>query len=304
MRSAILALLVVGALLAGCAQEPASTPGGDPAVVSLRGVALDAAIRPLDGVSVSIAARPDLPVQVTGSDGEFTFTGLAAGTVFVEARKDGYLSAVVQAVAAPDEPPAVQIILTPLEETRPFYVLESFRGLLECGVGSAPAFGLSAGCTVVLGGALYIACTGSDPVPATGICLGATSPYFISSARGNMSMAQTEAVWTATVPGQSELLIGSYVVDDAGTIVGSVPGVTGSSVLVRRLNQTVVQENKLGGVNSLALFVNPGNSGAANLVVEQSYDLFHTSTFFFALPEAWTFAADGPPQLPDARLLA
>lgn len=304
MRGHLLALVLVGALLAGCAQEPAEDRVADPTVASVRGVVLDAAIRPIAGVAVTIPAQPALPQQVTGDDGAFTFTGLDAGTVFVEAHKDGYLSAVVQAVATPGEPPVAQIILTPLEETRPFYVLESFRGILECGVGSAPLFGLTAGCMVIAGGTLYIVCTGAPPVPPTGVCLGGTSPYFVSVARGNMSVAQTEAVWDPTVPGQSELLVGSYVVDDAGAVLGGVPDATGPSILVRRLNETVVRENDLGGLHSLAIFVNPGNAPAANVVVQQPFQLFHTSTFFFTPEEDWVFAVDGPPVVPDSLLSA
>lgn len=301
-RTVVLVSVLAAALLAGCAQGRETQPVPDAEVAAVRGVVLDAAIRPLEGVTVSIPAHGDLSAQVTGPDGAFTFDGLTPGTLFLEARKDGYLSAVVQATAVPGESPLVQITLTPLEETRPYYVLESFRGFLECGVGSAPAFGLTAGCMVVAGGALYIVCTGSEPVPPTGICLGGTSPYFLSVARGNMSTAQTEAVWEPTVPGMSELLLGGYVVDPEGAIVGGVPDASGPSVLVRRLNETVVQENDLGGAHSLALFVNPGNTGPVNVVVRQPYEVFHTSTFFFTPEEGWVFAVDGPPVVPD-RLL-
>lgn len=291
-------------LLAGCSgggSAEDAVPSSERAEPgSLRGVVVDAAIRPLEGALVSIPARPAVIPVTTDADGNFVLADVDAGVVFLEVTKDRYLSASVQALMPEGEAPAlVQVVLLPLEESRPYAVLESFRGFMECGIGSAPAFGLTAGCKVTLGSALYIACTGSDPVPPTGVCLGGTSPYFESVAAGNMSVAQTEVVWDATVSAMSELLIGSYVMDRDGVIQGGAPGASGHSVLVRRLNATVVDELDLGRANHLALFVNPGNSGPANAVVQQTFDVYHTSTFLFEPDVAWVFARDGPVPIPD-----
>ena len=295
-----LGALLVAALLAGCSggkapDAEAPLPDG---LALLRGVVIDPAIRPVEGVEVSIPARPDLAPVTTGADGAFEFV-TEAGTVFVQASRIGFLAASVQATVG--DAAVLQILLEPSDELRPYVVLESFQGFLDCGVGSGPAFGLTAGCSVVLGGTLYILCTGDGPVPPTGVCLGQTVPYFISAAEGaNMTIAQTEVVWEPTVQGQSELLLGSYVVDREGAIVGGVPSATGQSVLVRRLNESVVQEAQLGAAHSLALFVNPGNSGPANVVAQQSYQMFHTSTFLFEPAADWTFTRDGAPPVPEA----
>lgn len=301
-------LLVAAALafttLAGCSGSGAPDPAGPGAdlpdgLLLLRGVVIDPAIRPVTGAEVSIPARPGLAAVTTGEDGTFEFA-TEPGTVFVQVRRIGFLMASVQTTVE-EGGAVVQVRLEPSDELRPYAVVESFQGFLDCGVGSGPAFGLTAGCSVVLGGTAYILCTGNGPVPPTGICLAQTVPYFVSAAEGaNMSMAQTEVVWDPTVQGQSELLLGSYVVDRSGAIVGGVPSVSGQSVLVRRLNETVVQDARLGAANSLALFVNPGNSGPANVVVQQSYQLVHTSTFLFEPDADWTFARDGAPPVPDA----
>ena len=298
---AAIGLLVV--VLAGCADgdgPPATSDDGAPlAAGSLAGVVLDPAIRPLAGVTVSIPGRPGVAASVTGADGAFLLAGVGAGTVVVAAEKAGYLSAFVQAEVGGDGAAPLQVLLQPLQETQPYTVLESYDGFMECGVGSAPAMGVMAGCMVIVGGTLYVACVGSDPVPPTGVCVGDTSPYYVSTARGNMTTAQTEAVWTPTVQGQSELLIGSYVVDAQGAVVGGLPYAVGHSILVRPLNATVVDEFGLGGANSAAIFINPGNTGPANLVVQQAYQVFHTSTFYFALDGGWVFAVDGPPEVPE-----
>ena len=295
-----LGLLVALAGCAGGKQAATASEGEAPlAPGALAGVVLDPAIRPLAGVTVSIPGRPDVAANVTGTDGTFLLTGVGAGTVVVSAGKAGYLTAFVQAEAGDPEAAPLQVLLQPLQETQPYTVLESYDGFMECGVGSAPAMGIMAGCMVIVGGTLYIACVGSDPVPPTGVCVGETSPYYVSTARGNMTTAQTEAVWSPTVQGQSELLIGSYVVDTQGAVVGGLPYAVGQSILVRPLNATVVDEADLGGANSAAIFVNPGNSGPANLVVQQAYQVFHTSTFHFELEEGWIFAVDGPPEVPE-----
>lgn len=304
MTSRVVAFLMAGlscaSLLAGCTDQGDAVldaiqtlqPG------ELRGVVIDAAVRPIPGVTLSVPGRPEVEANVTDADGAFLLTGLAPGTVIVAATKPGHLDAYVE-VAVGKANALVQIVLEPLLETKPYVVLESFDGFMDCGLGSGPAFGLTAGCMVIVGGALYVACVGSDPVPPAGVCIGGTSPYYVSAAEGNMTTAQTEAVWTPTVQGQSELLIGSYVVDSQGAVVGGLPTAVGPSILVRRLNETVVQENGLGGAHRVAIFINPGNGGPANIVVQQPYRVFHTSTFFFALPEAWVFAVDGPPEVPE-----
>ena len=301
--AAIPALGLALLALAGCADDgpgPAAAPGEAPlAPGSLSGVVLDKAIRPLSGVTVSIPARPDVAANVTGADGAFVLAGVGPGTVVVAASKPGYLDAFVQAAAGEPDAAPLQIVLEPLQETQPYYVLESYDGFMDCGVGSGPVFGLTAGCMVIVGGTLYIACVGSDPVPPTGVCVGDASPYYVSAAQGDLTTAQTEAVWTPTVNGQSELLIGTYVVDAEGAVVGGLPSASGPSVLVRRINATLADEFDLGGANRAAIYINPGNSGPANVVVQQGYQVFHTSSFYFELPEGWVFAVDGPPEVPD-----
>lgn len=298
------ALLAFAVLAAGCsapadAADATDGDGGGALPGELRGVAIDPAVRPVEGVTVAIPARPDVAAATTDADGLFVLAGVLPGTVILSATKAGYLEAFAQVQVGAESTPVVQVRMEPLAETTPYYVLESFEGFMDCGVGSAPLFGMTAGCLVLVGAGLYAACVGADPVPPTGVCLDTANPYYTSAALGDMAMAQTEAVWTPTVSGQSELLIGSYVVDADGAVVGGLPTAAGQSVLVRRINATVADEFDLGGANRAAIFINPGNSAAANVVLQQGYQVFHTSTFYFELPEAWVFAVDGPPQVPE-----
>lgn len=300
MTRALVALCLLGVILAGCSDPTAEGPRGSGAQMhAVQGVVVDAAIRPLSGVIVTIPARPEVQPVTTGIDGTFLFHDLSPGVIVLLLDKPGFLSSTVQIDVQPGLP-VVKIQLDALEESNPYAVLESFRGHVECGVGSAPVAGLSAGCSVLLGSALYVLCTGSGPVPPTGICIGGTNPYFVSIAAGNMTVAQTEVVWQATVNGMSELLVGSYVVDRDGVVVAGVPGASGHSVLVRRLNATTVDEFDLGRTQHLAIYVNPGNTAPVNVVVQQSYEVYHTSTFLFEPDASWVFARDGDVPVPPA----
>src|SRR5688572_24479115 len=101
MRPVLLALALLAPLLAGCSGGGDEPAGPDevqatPTTGILRGVVVDAAIRPMAGVKVSVPV-PDGSVRnsTTVDDGAFAFAGLEPGAYVVRAQKLGYLDASV-----------------------------------------------------------------------------------------------------------------------------------------------------------------------------------------------------------------
>ncbi|MEA3137487.1 MAG: Carboxypeptidase regulatory-like domain [Thermoplasmata archaeon] len=160
--------LLVAALLllsgcAGASDAPASSSGADSEVPDdglvatadtglLRGVVVDEAIRPMEGVAVAVT-RPDIAAldTVTDADGRFGFDALVPGSYVVTASKAGYFAeTVVTAVRSGEaDPPVVQVQLTRDAETVPYVVAVAFDGFIECGVRGGTG-GVSA-CQVVQG---------------------------------------------------------------------------------------------------------------------------------------------------------
>ncbi|MHB1260859.1 MAG: carboxypeptidase-like regulatory domain-containing protein [Thermoplasmatota archaeon] len=305
MARRALALLAVVSLLAGCSQAP--EPPADAANVSvpgtLAGVVIDEAIRPISGAAVAVPAFPDLAPVLTADDGAFVLSDLAPGVVILQVTKDGYLSQTIQAEvpAADDQAPLLQVQLARDAEAAPYAIVEAFDGFIDCGAGSSVVFGFTFACQNTVQAAFPVLCNGSPPVPPTGVCLPMADPYAYPQATGNMSMVQTELVWTPSSAGSSDLLLLSQVLDPNGQVVpyaGS--SVDGPSYLVSRLNATQLQEFGLTSGNHFGLFVSVGPTQPANLVLQQSYRIFHTTAYRFEFEQSWTFIEDGAPLPPPA----
>src|SRR5688572_666453 len=115
MRPLLTALALLVPLLAGCSggeEGPAAPLEATPTTGILRGVVVDAAIRPLAGVRITVP-QPDGTERnaTTPEDGGFAFDGLAPGAYVVHARRLGYLDASVSTnvTAGVAEPEAVRL---------------------------------------------------------------------------------------------------------------------------------------------------------------------------------------------------
>jgi hypothetical protein len=132
--------------LAGCSEAEPPAPAADGSFDGLglkatedtgvlRGVVFDEAIRPLQGVAVSITGA-DGPVATatTNDDGAFGLDGLAPGEYFLAASKAGYAKAAASArvVAGLDDPDAVKILLAADPASRPYPVQHVMDGYLSC----------------------------------------------------------------------------------------------------------------------------------------------------------------------------
>lgn len=303
MARAIPSLLVVAILLAGCskAPEPAPDEADGPKQGTLTGVVIDEAVRPLAGAAVAVPALRALAPVLTGDDGGFVLSGLAPGVVILQVTKEGYLMETVQAEvpAADEHAPLLQVKLARDAEAAPYAIVEAFDGFIDCGAGSSAVFGFTFACQNTVQAAFPVLCNGSPPVPPTGICLPTADPYVYPQAAGNMSMVQTELVWTPSSSGSSDLLLLTQVLDPAGQVVpyaGS--SVSGPSYLVSRLNATQLREFGLTSGNHLGLFVSVGPTQPANVVLQQSYRIVHTTAYRFEFEQDWTFVEDGAPVVP------
>lgn len=295
-------LLVVVALLAGCAQapEPASDGAGATVPGTLAGVVIDEAIRPIAGAAVAVPALPDLAPVLTGDDGGFVLSELAPGVVILQVTKDGYLSQTVQAEApaADEEAALLQVQLAASLESAPYATVETFDGFIDCGAGSSAVFGFTFACQNTVQAAFPVVCNGSPPVPPTGICLPTADPYVHPQATGNMSMVQTELVWTPSA-GSADLLLLTYVLDSNRQVVPHAgSSVSGPSYLVSRLNATQLRDFGLTSGNQFGIFVSVGPTQPANVVVQQSYRIVHTTAYRFEFEQDWTFVEDGAPVPP------
>jgi hypothetical protein len=301
-RSLLVVILLSWVLagLAGCADADAPAVADSPVPGSLRGVVVDEAIRPVAAAMVSVPALPGLAPVPSGEDGLFEIAGLAPGVILIQVAKEGYLAAVVQAeVAADGAGDLVQVQLARDAEAAPYAVVESFEGFIDCGVGSSAVFGFTFACQNTAQAAFPVLCNGSPPVPPTGVCLPTVDPYLYPQSTGNMSMVQTELVWTPSSAGSSDLLLLTQVLDANGQVVpyaGS--SVSGPSYLVSRLNATQLQEFGLTSGNHIGLFVSVGPTQPANVVVQQSYRIVHTTAYRFEFEQDWTFVEDGAPLPP------
>ena len=136
---------VVALALAGCTSgepEAQSSEGPEPdfggvqateTTGIIRGVVVDEAIRPIQGVNVSVVQPPR--TAVTDDQGAFAFDGLEPGTYFLNASKFGFTTVQTSAevVAGEDEPPIVKMSLAAIASQQPYVDTYSFTGFLSFG---------------------------------------------------------------------------------------------------------------------------------------------------------------------------
>lgn len=132
MRLTVLAAIAV-VVLAGCADSGNETPteapdGAAVETMTIRGVVLDPAINPLEGITVQVLDQ-NLSM-VTGPGGEFLFTDLPIAIYTVQASAEGYTTAKVQwNQGGPLDPQG--LIIEPLGAT-PTSITARYVGKLEC----------------------------------------------------------------------------------------------------------------------------------------------------------------------------
>ncbi|MHB8634637.1 MAG: carboxypeptidase-like regulatory domain-containing protein [Thermoplasmatota archaeon] len=314
MKAAI-GLLVLALVASGCATKPASVAppvcgagSSDPACqVSaspttgiIRGVVIDAAVKPLAGVKVSLAVQGAKgAVTNTSVNGLFAFSGLAPGTYFVRAEKDGYVTGQTSAdvVAGDANPKTVKIQLTTDLSKTPYFTQYKFDGYIECSF-SLVAVGLAA-------------CAEANGV-------GPTTDNFITeyTLDREPSWTQSEMVWQSTQAVSSELNL-DYSYNAGQALLTNYVNVHGNSPLTGYANRTAGHEVGLGTNTTLLIRVfnepvngtrppNPTGPGClprpdpvggcftgVGATVEQTFTIYTTVFYGYQPPPGWTFVAEG-----------
>ncbi|HUR61546.1 MAG TPA: carboxypeptidase-like regulatory domain-containing protein [Candidatus Thermoplasmatota archaeon] len=311
----LLALLLCGTALAGCASkgasdQPSDTPLGVEVVATattgvVRGLVVDTAVRPLAGVELALRATGDRVLHTNSTaTGGFGFQGLEPGTYFIKAVKPGFKSIQVSAEvkAGDSNPPLTRISLEADPSSRPFVEPYVFKGFIDCSV-----------TTVVVGAA---ACALPNIV-MDNLTNDNTQVHYQPIRVPDW--VQSEMVWRSTQAlGESLSLAYSW---DCGETLLCDHQVRGTSPLLLAANDTAIA--KVGMGNSTDIYIRvfntyndatapPPGTCAPDLpqpvgkrcprgigaTIEQDFTIY-THVFYGFVPAAgYRFSADGEPKPP------
>ena len=287
-------LMVLAALVAGCADTSADAGEGPDGLAPdegvLAGIVVDAALRPLADAAVSATPPGGEPLRAsTDVNGSFTFAGLAPGTYAVEATKERHLSAhAIAQVAAGEAGPLVQLVLEVQVDELPFAVAIKWEGYIGC------AFSYGNLC--------------SAPAQGGADVIGDQSAHlfwdeYVSQDRVPDAL-QAEAVWEATLPTSEELqpIFGwstpeEWQVFQYGGTFGSFS--TPSPAFYRVPAEEMLEVGLGVDVGLVVEFYSGDPGGApAGLTINQPIRLFLHNFYGYEPPEEWRFASDGAPPPP------
>ena len=306
MRRAV--LLGLSLLLAGCGDAGSADPQSvvDPSLGILRGVVVDAAIRPLDKANVTLT--PGGLQTETGEDGQFRFDGLDPGSYAVRILRPGYVEQSLTVQVAAGEGPVQRIQLELVPSDLRYAQTYKMDGYYECGVW--PTNGC-ANVNIVTG---IMLCQLPDPVPCANVT--GDRSIFLQWVDPGMGYLQTEIAWEAsTALGKSlEFGVGGANRDELQRGIAPSYNVTnGPSPLMVSIDHATLNESRIG--HERALLVQVG-SGADPLIpggcvvtdpcgpgvhFQQAYTCFTTTFYGYLPPPGWRFAVDGevPPPPPE-----
>lgn len=102
----------------------------------IRGVIVDAAVRPVAEASINLTGEGAGRVTKSALDGAFGFDGLQPGTYFLTVSKKGHIAAQTSAevVAGVSDPPIVKVLLDVDPASRPQVELYHLDGFIACSV--------------------------------------------------------------------------------------------------------------------------------------------------------------------------
>lgn len=297
-------LCVLLLALAGCAANTGApaAPTADATLGTLRGVVVDAAVRPLAGASVLV--QPGGLNATTGADGLFAFDGVRPGDYSVAVAKAGYIEATTTAHvdAGAAAPRALQVQLEVAPGSARYANLYKFDGLYEC---SAWPTNGCANANILTG---VVFCSLSLP------CFNATADRSIQliPIDGIADYLQSEMTWEPTVETSGSLLFGVGGATRQELQDGLAEGYNfteGPSPLMLGLNHTVLVEKDVTGASGRMLLIQvssaptyqvPGGCAPVSdtcgvgASFEQPFTVYTHAFFGYQPPAGWTFVADGP----------
>jgi hypothetical protein len=302
MRIAI-ALLLVGALLAGCA-DASSKDGTDgdgdipPVDASdtqggIRGIVVDQAIVPLAGVLVRVTGEGEVTTDATGS---FVFNALDPGDYFVSASKPGYESAQQTAtvVAGVPDPPLVKIQLIQIPGADPYFEVYKLEGFYECGF---HAIFITDGCDFAYRTAwdAYNESQGSPPPgnPPRTIQQFSNTQY-IDIGEKAQTIIQ-EAFWDDPAVEEMMVSVDETPIDNACDCSPSYFGTTGPAPTYARIDAGEESNSNLGGGQRVAA---RGFLPFAGVGYALNFEFTIITTVFYSYQphEGWNFVENGQQQ--------
>jgi hypothetical protein len=311
---AVAALVLASALLAGCSGGEKKADGPDDADFQdldlqasettgvLRGVVVDAAIRPIANAEVALSG-PATAQTVTNGEGLFGFSALAPGTYFVRVAKPGYneTQASAEVVAGVADPPIVKVLLAADPGRLPYVSTYIFEGFIECSE-SLVAAGHATCSQAGLPNDKFIVDYPLDRPP---------------------QWVQSEAVWESTQAASPGLdvvysyqgdtvLLTNYVeargasplVLQANATVAASAGTglgNGTDLLIRVFNEPIEGTRPSDPVGGDGCVDRPALGGCATgvgVTIEQSFNIVTNVFYGFAPDPAWRYTVDGPHPAP------
>ena len=283
-------LVAVVCVLSGCAAEapdaqPATLKQAEEAAQNLaveatattgviRGFVVDEALVPLEGALVTLAGGQN---ATTTPEGAFGFDGLEAGTYFLQAELEGYVSVQqsVDVVAGVDAPEAVRMLLGRVAQQAPFIEMLSAK--------------------IHLTGAVWVTIPGQfSGGVSVGNLIGEGNYVFGVEITPGGTVAQTELVWEAT-QALGEIGAGCGGTYDDGEAVQTAC-FEGTSPIVARANATA--ENLTADSLSYSFWARPFSPAPVGAQLDQSIDVFITVFHNFLPRDDWTFTGDGEHPVP------
>lgn len=279
----------------------------------IRGVVVDAAIRPLAKAVISVVTREKTLVTNTTLNGAFGFQGLQPGTYFLKAHKAGFTDqqVSVDVKAGVSDPPVSKIQLAVDRSfVKPYYNVVKHAGFVEC---TTSVLVLCGAPNLIFG----LECQGAfAPVPA--YCIGNLTndrftwdEYF----EPNATMIQSEMVWTSSQAASPALYFEMETLNGGCEGGGFLNNTRGESPIYATVNASVIQEHKIGVICPIYYSVFSGDAVEAaagsnpsclpgapcigvGATVEQTFDMYMHSFYGFTPPAGWRFSKDGDPPLP------
>lgn len=271
----VIALLLLGALTAGCGQPAAvqevlvhsnkpvivnstvqnptlarsddapPVPQVDPGHIS--GVVVDSAIRPLPGAIVRL---PGLDLQDPARrDGSFSFTELLPGAYLVRANASGYFPAEAVVAVQSGQMTRIKFVLEPVPPPTPYHVTQTFNGFAQITDDGLLARGLYCN-----------ACT------------------FVASFDRTPDALLVEALMDSTTEGGNSFY---WAVRESGDSYGSLADGSGGNPL-----RTVVFGERLANTTYLEIDVFPQSFPAPEM--EKSFQVFLTAWYNELPPDGWS----------------
>lgn len=288
----------------------------------IRGVVVDAAIRPLSKVTLTVATREKTLTTNSTASGAFGFQGLQPGTYLVKAHKVSFQDqqVSVEVVAGVSEPRATKIQLSDDPKGRPYYDAMVFKGFIECSA-TSPAVGVALCSVPNIGPAIVAILTCNGPlVPGTPPppC---TQPSNITADAFAVryypvqtpQWMQSELVWSSTQSLGAELSLAySYTPGACGGFYCD-HGAKGTSPVLVSVNATQVPVVLNQGSNNTNAFVRVFNTDSSatrppcvngvcprgfGVTVEQEFDIYSHFFYGYQPPEGWRFTANSDPPAP------